>query len=66
MSKKRRKGFYACYKGYSTHFAWNREEQVYVGTVEGATETEEITVKGKTTDDTIYKYCDAIDRHLEK
>lgn len=68
MSKKRRKGFSAGYKGYIIHFSWNMEERVFVGTADGVTEqmTEIITVKGKHPDAAIYEFCNAIDRYLEK
>ena len=67
MSKKRRKGFSAGYKGYIIHFSWNMEERVFVGTAGGITEmTETITVRGKKPDAAIYEFCNAIDRYLEK
>ena len=58
----KKEGFFVGYEGYTAHFTWDENENVYVGKPEGT--LYEITVKAPTTDEAIYAYCDAIDEYL--
>lgn len=54
-------GFWVGHKGYVVHFSWDEKEQAYVGTAQGT--IEEITVKGRTSEEAVYEYVDAIDKY---